>query len=93
MEPLSPCGRGVGERGFERSENCGADPFGIGKDIVVPEAKDAEALATQIRIALRVGSTFRMLRSISFDDQPGSKADKIDYIIAELLLSFEFPFV
>ena len=52
---------------------------GVGavKDIVVPQAQDAEAAPRQLCITLYVTQAFGMLATIGFNDQPGRKADEV----------------
>jgi hypothetical protein len=58
VERLSPCGRGVGERGGSRllqnAKNRLQHGLGVFQDIVIPESQDPETLRHKPSIALRV---------------------------------------
>jgi hypothetical protein len=62
----------------------------IAKDIVVPEAQDAESAHFQIGIANLIADTLSMLAPVCFDDQPMLERDEIDDPRSERDLTPEF---
>jgi hypothetical protein len=88
LKPLSPCGRGVGERGCQRIEDGQQDALFIVEDVVVPEAEDAEALAGQICVSPSVG-VIAMLASIHLHDQAVPQTREIDDIAVDWELPLE----
>jgi hypothetical protein len=59
------------------------DTFAILEHLVVPEAKHFPAVARQIRVTDSVAPTFRVLETVSLDDQLSANAKKVDDIRAE----------
>ena len=58
--------------------------------VIVPEAKNRKALRPQESVAPLVVFTFRVLRSVGFDDEPALEADKVDDVRIDDELPFEF---
>jgi hypothetical protein len=63
------------------------EPFAILQDLVVPEAKHFPALAFQISVPSLVGKAPGVLGTVSFDDQLGANAKKVDDVGADRNLS------
>ena len=61
-------------------ENCLQNPFAILQHLVVPEPKDFPALAFQIGVSGPVARAFRVLETVSLDDQLSANAKKVDNV-------------
>jgi len=89
-KPLSPRGRGVGERG-QSGKDRAQDSLFVGENIGVPEANYTPALAGQPAIARGVISAFVVLPPIRFDDQLRDGTGEVDDGAANLVLAAESP--
>jgi hypothetical protein len=90
-KPLSPRGRGVGERGLlESRQNQLRHPFFICEKVVVPESHNAKTLCPQESISALIGCTRGMLSPVEFDDQAPLKADEIRNVEFDRNLTPEF---
>ena len=88
-KPLSPRGRGVGERG-QSGKDRAQDSLFVGENIGVPEANYTPALARQPAIPRGVISAFVVLPPIRFDDQLRDETGEVDDVAANWVLA-EFP--
>src|SRR6185369_14733873 len=89
--PLSPRGRGVGERGLLQStEDARQDALFIVENVRVPETQDSKALVTKIGVAALIAMAFGMLPAIDLDDQTRGKANEVGDVEIERHLPPEF---
>jgi len=69
---------------FQDGEN---DPFGIGQNIIIPEAKDHPAVAFQNGIATRIGLALDMLATVRLNSDLIFRAGEIEDEAADRMLS------
>ena len=75
--------------GAKRSKHGVAHAGSVRKDVIVPEAQDAEAGGSEPAIFRRVCAGSGVLPAINFDDEPRVKADKVGDVRADRVLPAE----
>ena len=75
--------------GAERRENRFEHAFGVGEDVVVPEANDTPALAGEPFGPPFIGNVLGMLAAVRFDDEPVLGAGEVNDEGADRMLSSE----
>src|SRR6266571_5241474 len=78
-----------GERGLQSIQDARQYTLFIVENVVVPEAKDAEAMSLQIGVTLRIVFALAVLPAISLDDQPTSRASEVDDVTVDRKLALE----